>query len=136
MKIAVRYYTRSGNTKKLAESIAEAVGVKALPIIQPLTENVDILFLGSSVYASGVAADVKKFIASIDCSIGTIINFSTAAKSKSTYERVKKLADEKGIKMSEKEYHCLGSYGQRNKGKPDKNDLQNAAIFAKEIVQY
>lgn len=29
MKTAVRYYTRSGNTKKLAEAIAEAVGTEA-----------------------------------------------------------------------------------------------------------
>ena len=29
MKIAVRYYTRSGNTEKLAKAIAEAVGVQA-----------------------------------------------------------------------------------------------------------
>ena len=29
MKIAVRYYTRSGNTKKLAEAVAEAVAVEA-----------------------------------------------------------------------------------------------------------
>ncbi len=135
MKIAVRYYTRSGNTKKIADEIAEAVGVEALPVTQPITENLDILFLGSSVYASGVAADVKKFIASIDCSIGMLVNFSTSASSKSTYERVKKLADDKEIKISDKEYHCLGSYGQRNKGKPDEEDIQNAAIFAKEIVQ-
>ena len=30
-KIAVRYYTKTGNTKRLAEAIAEAVGVEALP---------------------------------------------------------------------------------------------------------
>ncbi len=29
MKIAIRYYTRSGNTKKLADAISEAVGVEA-----------------------------------------------------------------------------------------------------------
>lgn len=32
MKIAVLYYTKTGNTKKLAEAVAKAVGVKALPI--------------------------------------------------------------------------------------------------------
>ena len=51
MKIAVRYYTRSGNTKKLAEAIAKAVGAEAKTVDEPLWEDVDILFLGSSVYA-------------------------------------------------------------------------------------
>ena len=30
MKVEVRYFSRGGNTKKLAEAIAEAVGVEAL----------------------------------------------------------------------------------------------------------
>ena len=29
MKVAVRYYTRSGNTEKLAQAIGRAVGVEA-----------------------------------------------------------------------------------------------------------
>ena len=32
MKYAVRYYTKTGNTKKLAEAIAKELGVDALPI--------------------------------------------------------------------------------------------------------
>ena len=48
MNIAVRYYTKTGNTKRLAEAIANAVGVEALPISVPITEHVDILFLGNS----------------------------------------------------------------------------------------
>ena len=48
MKTAVRYYTKTGNTKRLAEAIAQAAGVDAQPISVPLTEPVDILFLGNS----------------------------------------------------------------------------------------
>ena len=47
MKCAVRYYTKTGNTKRLAEAIANVVGVDALPISEPITEQVDILFLGN-----------------------------------------------------------------------------------------
>jgi flavodoxin len=36
MKIAVRYYTKTGNTKKLAEAIGKAVGAEALPISTPV----------------------------------------------------------------------------------------------------
>jgi len=36
MKIAVRYYTKTGNTKRLAEAIGEAVGAEALPISTPM----------------------------------------------------------------------------------------------------
>ncbi len=59
MKTAVRYFSRTGNTKKLAEAVAKEVGVKALQVSEPLTEDIDTLFLASSVYAGGVASDVK-----------------------------------------------------------------------------
>ena len=48
MNCAVRYYTKTGNTKKLAEAVARAVGVEALPITEPVDEKVDVLFLGNS----------------------------------------------------------------------------------------
>ena len=54
MKIAVRYYTRSGNTKKLAEAIADAVKVDAKDVTVPLMKKADILFLGCSYYAFDV----------------------------------------------------------------------------------
>ncbi len=47
MKYAVRYYTKTGNTKRLAEAIAGELGVEALPISSPVTESVDYLFLGN-----------------------------------------------------------------------------------------
>ena len=47
MNIAVRYYTKTGNTQRLAEAIGKAIGVEALPISVPLTEKADILFLGN-----------------------------------------------------------------------------------------
>lgn len=54
MKYAVRYYTKTGNTKKSALEVASALGVEAQTTEVPLEEAVDILFLGSSVYAAGV----------------------------------------------------------------------------------
>lgn len=134
MKIAVRYYTKTGNTKKLADAIAETIGVKALQISEPLSEDVDILFLGSSVYAAGVAGDVKNFISSINVSVGTVVNFSTAALIDSTYKQVKKLIEKKGIQMSDKEFHCRGAFTLMHRRKPDKRDIQNVANFAKEIM--
>ena len=61
MSIAIRYYTRSGNTKKLADAIAEAVSVEARDLNVPLTEKADVLFLGSSYYGFDADESVKKF---------------------------------------------------------------------------
>ena len=134
MKVAVRYYTRSGNTEKLAKAIADAVGVQALTTDEKLTEDVDILFLGSSVYAYGVDDEVEKFVAGIDVNVGKVVNFSTAALVKSTYKQVGKLLKEKGIPQAAEEFYCRGSFGPMHKGKPDAGDLKAAADFAKKIV--
>ena len=134
MKVAVRYFSRGGNTEKLAKAIAEAVGAEALTTDAPLTEDVDILFLGSSVYAYGVDDSVKKFIAGNRAKIGKVVNFSTAALIRSTYKQVAKLLKEKNIPMAEEEFYCRGSFGPMHKGKPDAADLKSAAEFAKKIV--
>lgn len=134
MKVAIRYYTRGGNTKKLADAIAEAVGVEAKTTAEPLTEDVDILFLGSSVYAYGVDDEVKKFIKEINVKVGKVVNFSTAAIIKSTYKQVAKLLAEKNIPLAKEEFACKGSFAVMHKGKPDADDCKAAADFAKKIV--
>ncbi len=134
MKIEVRYFTRSGNTKKLALAIADAIGVKAEDVSKPLDGRTDILFLGSSVYANGVDGAVKKFIADNASKIGTIYNFSTAALISSTYKQIKKLADAAGVKLADEEFHCRGSFAMMHRGRPNDEDLKNAAAFAKGVV--
>ncbi|MCH5203942.1 MAG: flavodoxin [Oscillospiraceae bacterium] len=134
MKIAVRYYSKGGNTKKLAEAIGEAVGEKAQTTDVKLKEDVDILFLGSSVYAAGIDKSVKEFIKGIDVKVGKVVNFSTAAILKSTYKQVSKLLLEKGIAIDEREFACRGSFAMMHKGKPDAEDCKAAADFAKKMI--
>ena len=135
MKIAVRYYTRSGNTESLAHAIADAVGVQAESVEAPLCEKVDILFLGCSYYAFDVDDAVKGFIAQNKDNIGKIVCFGTSAMMKSTHKPMKKVCDAAGVLLSDEEFHCRGSFGPMHKGHPDENDLTNAAAFAKMIVK-
>ncbi len=62
MTYAVRYYTKTGNTKRLAEAVAAALGVEALPITEPVAEPVDLLFLGNSYYAFSIDPEVRAFM--------------------------------------------------------------------------
>lgn len=132
MKFAVRYYTKSGNTKRLAQAVAQALDVEALPITEPVTEAVDYLFLGNSYYAFNIDPEVRNFIASLDKTlVGKIVNFGSAAMLNSTYKKVKDEADKIGIPMAEKEFHCRGEFKAFHKGRPNEEDLKAAAAFAK-----
>ena len=134
MKIAIKYYTKGGNMKKLADAISKAVGVDSKTTAVPLTEDVDILFLGSSVYAFGIDSEVERFIDGIGTKVGKVVNFSTAALVKSTYKQVAKLLAKKNIPLAKEEFACRGSFGMVHKGKPDANDCEKAAEFAKKII--
>jgi len=136
MKIAVRYYTKTGNTKRLAEAVAEALGVQALPISEPVAEPVDLLLLGNSYYAFSIDPEVRSFVRSLDKNkIGRIANFGTAAMLNSTWKKVKAEADKIGIPMVESEFHCRGEFKGAHKGRPDSNDLASAAAWAKSLLE-
>lgn len=135
MNIAVKYYSKGGNTKKLAEAIASALGVEATPVTEQLDEDADILFLCNSVYAAGADKKVKDFIKANADKIKKIVNVSTAAILKSTYKQIKSVAEKNGIAVDEREFHCKGSFLGLHKGKPDEADLQAVAAFANEVVK-
>ncbi len=135
MKVAVRYYTKTGHTKKLAEAVAGAVGAEALPISTPVSEPVDILFLGNSYYAFSIDPEVRTFIRTLDRNkVGRIVNFGSAAMLNSTWKKVKAEADKVGIAMDQREFHCRGEFKAFHKGRPNEEDLAAATEFAKSIV--
>ena len=134
MSFAVRYYTKTGNTKRLAEAVAKELGVEALPISEPVTEPVDILFLGNSYYAFTIDPEVRSFVSSLDKEkVGKIVNFGSAAMLNSTYKKVKAEADKVGIPMDEREFHCKGEFKGLHKGRPNEEDLKAAADFARQF---
>ena len=63
-KIEVRYCSRTkfGNTRRIAEAIAEGAGAKAISIDDEpkLTEKADILFLGGAPYANIMAPELRE----------------------------------------------------------------------------
>ncbi len=135
MNIAIRYYTKSGNTKKLADAISEIACIPALPVTEKLPSDTDVLFLCNSVYWGGVDSAVKTFLKNPCAKISCLVNVSTAALVESSYAQMKKLAEKEGITISDKEFHCKGAFAALHKGKPDSSDIEAVKAFAKEIIQ-
>ena len=134
MTIAVCYFSKSGNTRKVCEAVGDAIGVKARDLSWPFDRKMDVVFLGSGVYAFGVDEQVKNFLKRNAGNIGLLVNVSTGACTNS-YKAVKKLADELHIPMSEKEYHCKGaSFGIINKSHPNADELAAAAQFGRDVI--
>lgn len=142
MKTAIRYYSKTGNTKKLAEAIENTLNIKAETIEHPLTEDVDILFLGNALYNNTVDKEIKKFIQNLDVNVKKVVSFGTSGTGKTSYKKLKKLLDKKGIVLDSEEFFTKGHYighsrgmsSEINKGKPDDEDLDNLKKFVQKII--
>ncbi len=109
MKTAVRYYSKLGNTRTIAEAIAEGAGVRAVSITDEpsLRERVDILFLGGAPYANIMAPELKEYAEKLEPSkIGKVILFTTSNWSRRTVLALKKLLKSKGIQVQDEYFYA------------------------------
>lgn len=104
MKIAVRYQSRGGNTKAVAEILAESFNTEALTVNNPISEYTEILFLGGGVYGGKMDNSLRNFIMQLSPDkVGRIVAFSTTGSMDSTIRQIQKEANAKGISVSEQE---------------------------------
>lgn len=126
MKAAVRYYSRSGNTKAVAESMAKAVGVQAISVDAQhpaMPGPVDVLFIGGAVYAYGIDKKLEKYIQTLSSrQVKKAVVFSTSWVSKHGIDLIKKALKEKGIPVEEQFFYV--------RGKPSDANLKDASAFA------
>ncbi len=105
MKYAVRYASRGGNTRAVADEIAKKIDVKAERISEPLEEEVEVLFLGAGVWFASVTKDMKEYLAALDSGkIKQIVAFSTSGHLESAIKKITAAAKDKGIKVNEESF--------------------------------
>ena len=135
MRVDVRYFTKNGGTKKLADAIANAVGAEAKTVDVPLEKYADVVFLGASVYGGKPDPAMVKFIADNARSIGKIVVFGSACTSKSTFPAIKSAAAGQAVKTAEMFFQCKGQFWFFNKNRPNDQDCADAADFAKKQIK-
>lgn len=135
MNIQVKYLSKSGNTKKLADCIAKTAGVQAQVVGNGAAEEADILFLGASVYWAGIDGKVKEYINGLDPKkVKEVIAFSTSALAERAFPDIKKRLEKRGIRVASENFYCRGSFAALHKGRPNDDDLKAAAQFTKEVL--
>ncbi|MDY3751653.1 flavodoxin family protein [Christensenella minuta] len=128
--VEVRYFSKSGNTKAVADVIAAEAGVKVGSVEGADAVRADILFLGGALYAGGIAGKLKKFIKTLSPEhVGCVAVFSTTANPNGAYAKIKKALDKQGLRVLEHEFHCTG--GQAKSGEA----ARHAAVFANEVLE-
>jgi flavorubredoxin len=130
MNIAVRYYSRSGNTKAVAEAIAKAANVTAVSVDHEaarISEPVDVLFIGGALYAYGLDSRLKDYLKTLkkeDAKKAVV--FSTSWISKHSVDLIKKGLAEAGIPVADEYFYV--------RNKPGSEQLKDAEAFAREFL--
>ena len=103
-KVAVRYQSRGGHTRAIAEALAHGAGVEAIEITAPggrLTEPVDLLFLGGAVYGLRLDKTMYAYLDKLDPElVGSVVIFATAGLTRRPILQIKEKLAEKGIEIS------------------------------------
>jgi flavodoxin len=145
MKSLVVYYSKSGNTEKVAKAIA--MGLKAeLKKIEEIEDvsSYDLICIGTPVHAFAPAKSIKKFLKELPDLPGKKgAGFCTmhAVGDKRTLRIIKEGLENKKIKFLGG-FSCrgassiFGDIGPKifNRGKPNEEDLKKAEDFGKKLL--
>ena len=135
-EISVFVDSRGGNTKKLADTIAEELGVPVGDLSAPLPDDMKIIFLGSGTYGGKAGKAMTKFIESGTFTGRKVALFGTSMSAEGAKKMIASMEEvltKKGASILGN-YHCRGKYLFTNRGHPDKEDLENAKKFAREMI--
>lgn len=125
MKTAIRYYSKFGHSKQMAEAIEDIVGAKAAMVAEPLNEPVETLYLGAGVFLGKVGGAVMDFISTLTPDkVKCVVLFGSCAIIESPVPQMRKALESRGIAVSDKSFTCKGSMGPVHSGHPDAKDIE------------
>jgi flavodoxin len=137
MLIKVMFHSNTGNTEKVAVSIATATGIRAEAIFDnTVVKSADLLFIGTGANDKKPDDTVKNFIEKLDASkIKFVAVFGTYHSNKDAILQMKDALNKKGIKVFDEIFGCKGAHGVFfNSGHPDDKDLNSAIQFANRAI--
>lgn len=137
------------NTEKIAEAISDKLDARMVKFYKAEIEDIlnhDLIGFGSGIYFGSFHSNIITLIKSFPkVKNKKVFIFSTSGVSslpflKSRRENVKKILSEKGFEIIG-DFNCLGfdTYsflkliGGKNKGRPNKEDIKKAELFADEL---
>ena len=109
MNIEVRYFSRSGNTKRIGEAIAKGAGVIAKSITEEDNDNeyIDLLFLGGAPYANVMDSKLREYALGLSNEkVGNVVLFTTSNWSRRTVKGLRKILTVKDIKVDDEYFYA------------------------------
>ena len=139
MVIKVMYHSATGNTRKIAEAIAQELGIEAEKIGKeqaPISEPIDLLFLGDGIYAGKPGKETISFIEQLTPEVvKNAAVFATYGGQNVIGDRIAALLKDKGLSIAGEPFTCKGKcWFFINRKRPNESDLEMSRQFARSIV--
>ena len=147
MKTIILYASKSGNTKKIANSMAAQLGCEAIKITSesnPQTLNLDsydLIFVGTGLYAGTPNEYITKLFSSLKSEntkkYALFITWGGAPRSdKMALNRLRTLLESKGQKVLEEHFAAYGGWKGilMKRGHPKPDEIKAAGEWAKKLV--
>ena len=139
MKIILIYFSRGGNTRKIAEAMAVELGVTAVDVKKqkPDVIDADLLVVGSGTYGGKPGKEMVTYLENLKPVAGKkAACFSSCASgdASKTLQAMKDILSKKGY-FSVDCFSCLGKWlmGLSRRGHPSDEELAQAREFAKKL---
>jgi len=140
MKADVVFYSQTGNTRKIANAIAEAAGCPERQAQQdPPAMEADIVFVGGAVYATSdhdIHPSIKLFAGRLKAAGfgGKVALFATGFVKSDAISLLRRVFLEQGLAVAEECFFCKGQFLLFMQGHPNKDDILEAKSFATRLV--
>jgi len=158
LKSIVLYSSRGGNTEKIAREIASELNCRCEKISENFDstsidlDDFDLVFIGTGNYSARPSAAMLDYLKEMNLNDSRYFAlFMTwigrGTTDKAVYEIVKAAVEDKGQKLLEDYFGCLGGTHSKMergiarlifpdaRGHPNAEDLRNARKWAKELVK-
>ena len=131
MESQVIYFSRKGNTKKVAETIASELGVIAEDVKNAKLNDNSLVFLGSGCYGGKPGKIMTKFIEDNDFNSRNVALFGTSGGGEGVeVKEMENILIAKKVCIKGK-FFCKGKFFMFSRGRPNDDDLDDAKKFAK-----
>ena len=137
MNISLVYFSRGGNTRKVAEAIAQELQVTAIDVKKETIDvsNADMLVIGSGTYGGKPGKEMVAYLENLKSVTGrrAACFASCAADSTKSLAAMKEILTSKGYSIVDC-FSCFGKFaGLTKRGHPTDDELNKAKEFARKI---
>jgi flavodoxin I len=139
MKIALTQFSRGGNTRRVAEAMAEELGVTAVDVKKekPDVSDVDLLVVGSGTYGGKPGKVIVTYLENLkpaESKKAACFSSCASGDASKTLQAMKDILSQKGYSNVDC-FSCLGKFlmGLSKRGHPSDEELAHAREFAKKL---